>query len=133
MRASTHIVLSKKHHCPYEYLRSWTNNSSHTPSRPIPLHPLIDNIDGTGMQLAELVNSYGGLNAHVDNAKLTVVDPPKLPPTLIGRSGIALMIVDQCCLLPPPSHDRRNQDAQTDSPGGGNQASPFLTPHPHKG
>ncbi len=68
-RASTHIVLSKKHHSPYEYLRSRTNNSSHTPSQPIPLLPLIDNINGTGMRLAELANLSGGLNAHVGNAK----------------------------------------------------------------
>jgi hypothetical protein len=33
---------------------------------------------------------------------------------------------------PPPSHDLWNQDARTDSPCGGNRASPFLTPHPHE-
>ncbi len=63
-------------HSPYEHLQLQTNNSSHTPSQPIPLHPLINNIDGSGMLALELASLSGGLNAHVDIAKLTDFDPP---------------------------------------------------------
>jgi hypothetical protein len=42
-------------------------NSSHTPFQPIPLHPLIDNIDGTGMKFEEWVNSSDGLIKFVNS------------------------------------------------------------------
>jgi hypothetical protein len=47
----------------------------------VPLLPPINNtIVGSGMPQADLPNLASGGNTHVDNTKLTVVNPPKSPP-----------------------------------------------------
>ncbi len=45
-----------------------------------PLPPIDITIVGSGMLVLESANSSGGLNAHMDNTKSTIVDPSKSPP-----------------------------------------------------
>jgi hypothetical protein len=50
------------------------------PRLPPPLPPLNNNTNAGATPVVALPHSASGGNAHVDNAKSTVVDPPRSPP-----------------------------------------------------